>query len=408
MKLCFLCGEYPPAAHGGIGTMVRTLGRALVGAGHEVRVVGQYADLTETVQETDEGVDVWRMPQPRGRLRWIQGRRTLFQRIAAWTEQGETDLVEVPDWQGWAAHWPSLSVPVVARLHGSAVYFAAEMGRHTHWLTARLEANSLRRADFWCSVSDYTARRTKSLFGLPSGPDAILPNPVNVGPPIPWEGRRQGMVVFTGTLTEKKGVVQLVDAWRRVAPLFPEATLHLVGKDGTAPGGGSMTEHLQAQLDGLAPDRVRFHGQVPHARVMELLAEARVTVLPSLAEAFAIAPLEAMAAGCPTIASALGSGPELIENGVDGLTVDPRQPGEIEHALCRLLADEGLAERLGHAGRRKVESRFSMAHLLTANVQFYEACIQRHAAESGAGRVRVPVHHGGGRQSAMSAHVRDH
>jgi glycogen(starch) synthase len=226
---------------------------------------------------------------------------------------------------------------------------------------------------------------------------------VNVGPPVPWAGRRPGMVVFTGTLTEKKGVVQLVDAWRRVAARFPEATLHLVGKDGTAPGGGSMAEYLRARLDGVSRDRVQFHGRVPHERVFELLAEARVAVLPSFSEALAIAPLEAMAAGCPTIASALGSGPEVIESEVDGLTVDPRRPEEIEFAIGRLLEDETFAERLGQSGRRTVEGRFSIRHVLPANVRFYEDCIARHAVRSGASRVRVPIHDGAGGQSELSA-----
>jgi glycosyltransferase involved in cell wall biosynthesis len=290
---------------------------------------------------------------------------------------------------------------VVARLNGTAAYFAAEMGRRPHWLTMRLEANSLRRADFWCSVSHYTAQRTKSIFGLSSGPHAILPNPVHVGPPVPWAGRRPGMVVFTGTLTEKKGVVQLVDAWRRVAPRFPEATLHLVGKDGTAPGGGSMAEYLRARLEGVSLERARFHGRVPHEHVVELLAEARVAVLPSFSEALAIAPLEAMAAGCPTIGSALGSGPELIESEVDGLTVDPRRPEEIEFGIRRLLEDETLAERLGQNGRRKVEGRFSIDHLLPANVRFYETCIARHVVESGAGHEGWPLPKGEGEASEM-------
>ena len=70
------------------------------------------------------------------------------------------DLVEVPDWEGWAAGWPVLAAPVVARLSGSAAYFAAEMNRRVKRVAYWLERASLRRADFRCSESRYTARRT--------------------------------------------------------------------------------------------------------------------------------------------------------------------------------------------------------------------------------------------------------
>jgi glycosyltransferase involved in cell wall biosynthesis len=379
MKICFVCGEYPPAPHGGIGTMVQTLARALVVAGHEVRVAGLYTSLSQTTRENDRGVDVWRLRSPVGRLRWIQARRQLFSRVAEWSRQGKIDLIEVPDWQGWAAYWPPLSVPVVTRLNGSTTYFDAEMGRPTRWLTRHLESRSLRRSNAWCSVSHYTAGKTRAIFRLQSEPRAILPNPVEVAPSTEWQRRRKGTVVFSGTLTEKKGVVQLVDAWNRLALTYPQATLRLLGKDGAAPGGGSMTTYLRSRLSAMAGQRVHFDGHVPRETVLTRLAEARVAVFPSFAEAFAIAPLEAMAAGCPTVASSLGSGPELIEHGHDGLTVDPRRPAEIEDAISRLLSDEPFAQTMAARGRQKIESRFSLARMLTANVEFYSRCVAEHA-----------------------------
>ena len=119
------------------------------------------------------------------------------------------------------------------------------------------------------------------------------------------------------------------------------------------------------------PSRVHFHGRVPREAVMDRLAEASVAVFPSFAEAFAIAPLEAMAAGCPTITSALGSGPELLEHGTDGLTIDPRSPEDIAVAIGRLLSDEGSARTLAERGRQTIERRFSIDRLLPVNVAMY-------------------------------------
>src|SRR5204863_7042035 len=100
-------------------------------------------------------------------------RLRLYRAVARWARQGKIDLVEVPDWEGWVAGWPRLPIPVVARLHGSSSYFAAEMQQRTAKLTFAIERASLRRADFWCSTSRYTAERTRRLFALTAGPHAV-------------------------------------------------------------------------------------------------------------------------------------------------------------------------------------------------------------------------------------------
>ena len=384
MKVCYVCGEYPPAVHGGIGSLTQISARTLVSLGHDVRVIGVYGNLESSGRELDEGVRVWRLREPKKWFGWVAGRRELYRRIAEWARRGALDVVEVPDWQGWAAHWPSLPVPVITKLHGSATYFAAEMGGRTGRLTRRLEGSSLHRSDFWCSVSRYTANKTQTLFQLPNGPDAILPNPVVLQEPSPWQERRPGRIVFSGTLTEKKGVVPLVDAWPGVARQFSDATLHFVGKDGIGPDHRSMTAFLKKRLSGRpGADRVHFHGHLPRGQVLGELAAAHIAVFPSFAEALALAPLEAMSVGCPTIVSSLGSGPELVEHGQDGLTVDPRDPSQIERALLRLLGDEGFARHLAENGRRKIASHFSAAARTTANLEFYAECIARHRKESG-------------------------
>src|SRR5947207_1564060 len=129
MKIGFVCCEYPPGPHGGIGTMTQIIGRALAERGHEVRIAGIYPrNYPAPDFEVDRGVQVWRLRGSHHRLGWIPARHRLFQRIAAWAKEGSIDVVEVPDYEGWAAGWRPLPVPVVARLHGSATYFAAELG----------------------------------------------------------------------------------------------------------------------------------------------------------------------------------------------------------------------------------------------------------------------------------------
>jgi len=103
---------------------------------------------------------------------------------------------------------------------------------------------------------------------------------------------------------------------------------------------------------------------------------ARAAVFPSYSEAFALAPMEAMAEGCPTIYTGRSSGRELIDDRENGLLVDPDQPQEIAAAIGSLLADDTLADRLGRAGRKTIEERFSPSGLLGRNIDFYSQCVE--------------------------------
>ena len=387
MKICFLCNEYPPGPHGGIGTFTQVLGRGLAAAGHAVSVVGVYSpDHPAPDYEEDQGVRVWRLREPPTRVGRWRGRWRVYRTIARMARRGEVEIVEAPDWEGWTAGWRRLAAPLVIRLHGSSCYFAREMGRKPRRQSLLLEGAALRGADFWSSVSQYTADRTRELFGLAGDAAAILYNPVEMRPELPFERRSATDVVFSGTLTEKKGVIPLLQAWRRVYRQVAGATLHMYGKDARSPQGGSMIQYLTEQLPADARDSVVFHGHVERDVLFHALAGARVAVFPSYAEAFALAPLEAMSSGCPTIYSVRGSGPELIREGVDGLLCDPDDPGSIERLLIAVLTDADLARRIGEAGRARIKERFTLSTLVRENEAFFGRCI------GAGGTVEAPYH----------------
>jgi glycosyltransferase involved in cell wall biosynthesis len=155
--------------------------------------------------------------------------------------------------------------------------------------------------------------------------------------------------------------------------------LQIFGKDGRTEDGEPMQQYLISQLPGAVRGSVRFYGHVGRGALIEALAAARVAVFPSYAEAFPVAPLEAMSVACPTICSRRGSGPELLEDGHEGLLVDPDKPQEIAAAIKRLLSDERFADQMGAAGRERVRRDFSAAGLLGRNVDFYHECLARFA-----------------------------
>ena len=361
---------------GGIGVYTRVMARYLVSQGWRVRVAGIYSQSeTQPEYEVDHGVEVfrWRRPHPdKGSMR---ARALLYSHVAAWAEKGEIDLVEAPDAEGWVAFWPKLPVPVVVRVHGSGSYFAREMNKPVPRLGFFLEGAGFRRADFWTSVSQYAADRTREMFNLRSY-DAVLYNPVNVAPTYPENTRCRTKVVFTGTLTAKKGVLQLAKAWEQVVRRRPDAELHIIGKD-IRQGAESMRARMVAGMPTDVAASIRFHGHLPLDQVWASLEQARVAVFPSYAETFGLAPMESMSHGCPTIYSTRTCGPELMESERDALLVDPSSPTEIARAIVRLLSDDELAGRLSLQGWQHVKQNYSVEAVAPSLENFYLRCAAR-------------------------------
>ncbi len=122
-------------------------------------------------------------------------------------------------------------------------------------------------------------------------------------------------------------------------------------------GGGRREAEMRqlAQELGLA-GRVHFLGQRPD--IPDLLGALDIFVLPSHSEGVSLALLEAMAAGLPVIATAVGGLPEVVTDGVNGLLIPPQDPEALAQALARLLDDPALAKKLGENARRHVEEKF--------------------------------------------------
>jgi glycosyltransferase involved in cell wall biosynthesis len=169
-------------------------------------------------------------------------------------------------------------------------------------------------------------------------------------------------------LCEIKGQRELIDALARME--HPDARLQLAGDDIEQGGAYRSLLERQASERGVA-DRVAFLGY--RADVPALIAAASVVVLPSWIEGLPLVLLEAMAAGVPVVATAVGGTPELVVDGDTGLLVPPRDPGALASALDSLLADPARAEALGAAGRRRAEESFDADTAASQILRLYEA-----------------------------------
>ena len=156
-------------------------------------------------------------------------------------------------------------------------------------------------------------------------------------------------------LGPEKGLTTLIDAFADVHAsrlnVPPSMKLAIVGS-------GPELDRIQARAcDGGVFDHCVWQPATPEIPLWLRIFD--IFVLPSLEEALSNSLMEAMACGCPAIASRVGGNPELIEDGVTGLLVERSDTAGLAAALRRLIEDRTLRRRLASAGEHFIRHRFS-------------------------------------------------
>jgi len=225
----------------------------------------------------------------------------------------------------------------------------------------RLEKLCTRRfVDRIGSVSEFTAGRMQKAFAMPRERFAILPNAIDV--PESSDGqvtaarRCANRIITVARLDEwEKGVGQVIRA-------MPLVRARIAGAEYVVVGSGMIRAELEklAGECGVTPS-VRFAGRVSDEELSRLYASSAVFAMPSSKEGFGIVYLEAWRYGLPVVAGNRDASPEVVDDAVNGLIVDPTSPEAIAQALVRLLEDPGYAKQLGAAGDEKLRRKYSHA-----------------------------------------------
>ena len=149
-----------------------------------------------------------------------------------------------------------------------------------------------------------------------------------------------------GGLPAVKDPLNLIEAFKLVVQRIPDARLEILGN-------GSLRQKIEDTIKNCSLcSRIELvEGQLD---IRPALSRAWVFVMPSRREAAPNAVLEAMSAELPVVGTRVGGLPELIEDGVTGITVEPRDPRALADALITLLENESLRNSMGKKGREKV------------------------------------------------------
>jgi glycosyltransferase involved in cell wall biosynthesis len=269
----------------------------------------------------------------------------------------DADLVHA-HWLGSAAIARFARRPFVVTLHGTGSagpLSDLSLAAHAPWLVRWL----LRPARAVLCVS---SPLTETMRSIGVAQARFVPNGVDVPARAPAE--RERFVLFAGRLAPEKGIAELVEA---------TVGLHLV-----VAGDGPLRT--------LVPDALGF---LPRAQLERLYARAAVVVFPSRQEGLPVSLLEAMAHGCPVVATRVGGMPQLLEDGRSGLLVPPRDPASLRAAIDLLLRDPDLGRRLGREARERVLALCSWDRITDATLQAYSPAP---AARPAADPQVAPVH----------------
>jgi len=276
----------------------------------------------------------------------------------------DTDLVLGVDLDGflWARR---RALPFVASLKGIiADELKNERGRVRALLAlqARWERSAVSRADLVMVTSRYCAEVAQREYRASPERLAVVPEPIDleVWDDQFWRAPRREhtgpVVLCVARMYPRKRLQDLLHAAGILCARVPGIQVRIVGR---GPEWAALGR-LHAEL-GLA-DSVVLLGDLTRERLAEEYVNATTFCLPSVQEGFGIVFLEAMAAELPVVACRIAAVPEVVQDGVTGVLVPPRDPGALAEALERLIAEPARAKRLGQEGRRRAVA-FSPRHV---------------------------------------------
>lgn len=170
-------------------------------------------------------------------------------------------------------------------------------------------------------------------------------------------------VLTVANLRPEKGYDVLVDAAALVLQRFPDARFHCVG-------GGPERSRIETRMAARGVAHA-FSLLGPQDDVAARLSAADIFVLPSRTESMPNALLEAMAAGLPVVASAVGGIPEVIDEGRTGLLYRDNDPRSLADCLSQLMNDAAFADALGDRARHEAHSRYSIDTMVSAFASLY-------------------------------------
>ncbi len=403
MKALFLTNEYPPHVYGGAGVHVDYLSRELAKLiDVEVRAFGNQDDEIfsdgHTLRVRGFGVDTdeYACPKP---LKSVFG---ALERCTGFNTAGiDASLVHCHTWySNWGGILAKLNygVPLVLTVHSLEPLrpWKREQLGNGYDFTCWIEKTAIEMADAVVAVSAETRADVLRLFNVSEERVHIIHNGIDLqeyrkAPPSAEVLRQYGIdpsvpyVLFVGRITRQKGIIHLLNAIRYFDPGFQVVLC------AGAPDTSEIAAEMKAAVETLERPGVTWISEMLDRKTaIELYSNAAVFCCPSIYEPFGIINLEAMPCETPVVASAVGGIKEVVVHGETGYLVpvqqmsespfEPLEPDQFARDLAarinELMASPKLREKMGKAGRRRVENHFGWDAIARQTCGLYQTLLK--------------------------------
>ncbi|HLV08894.1 MAG TPA: glycosyltransferase family 4 protein [Halanaerobiales bacterium] len=383
MKILMFSWEYPPLSHGGLARHVQDLSEALVKQGHQIYVISR-GDGKLPSRETVKGVNIIRTTPVSVtannfvdnilHLNFLLIEKALEIR----DEITDIDLVHGHDWSVfWASRVikHSMVKPLIFTIH--ATEFGRNQGIYNNMQRYINDLEWYATFEAWKVIvcSQYMCSEVMNLFQLPEDKVIVVSNGVDEEKyrtessssfRNQYASPDEKIVFYVGRIVREKGIQVLIHSVPEILKAHPNTKFVISGK-------GSFLDQLREQASYLGiAERIYFTGFVDDETRNKLYRVADVAVFPSLYEPFGIVALEAMVTRTPVLVSNVGGLAEFVNDGENGLTVEPNNPGQLAEKLLYLFNNPKKARRIIANGYRLVKENFSWNEIARKTVRVYE------------------------------------
>lgn len=346
VRICHFTSTFFPRV-GGVEIVVSNLARCQHEQGHRVTVI------TPTIRGIDNRVDVpYRVVHySRPSSKRFLTRQVLLRLL--W--EHSRDPFDVLHCHSAYPHgYVSVTfshltgVPVIVTPHGPTDIMREERLRRNPKIEARL-AKGLRESAGITAISRDIRDEILSVGGIPDEKVRVIPNGVTLSEYAGVAGFDLGFpyILAMGRMVPQKGFDHLIRAFGSVAREQSDLRLLFAGE-------GVYRREYEKQVAALGlQDRIRFLGLVQGTQKISFMKGAEFFVCPSRFEPFGIVVLEAMASGVPVVANRVGGIVDIVEDGVQGVLVDPTSTDGLAAAISRLHRDPRTRHRMGQAAELK-------------------------------------------------------
>ena len=393
LNICMLCEDDVVHPIGGVAVYTHMMAKKFVEMGHHVHIISPGEEIT---WNNVSGIDIYTVPPQDFTCSELENKPVcsrvlnfsydafnLSQRLKAIFS---LDILEAPIWDchGLVSAYLEKDIPVITRLQTplKMVINTVHLRQDADlMLLAQMEEAVLKRSAAIIAISDCIRQTVEELYAL-QFQQPVYKNYLGINPtPLAAPSRKEDgklIVFFVGRLERRKGIENILEAAPYLLEKYPNLEFHLAGDfeiwDEVL---DAPFRHHFLQQHKNAPwlDRVHFLGKISDDGREQEFADCDIFVSPSLYESFGIIFIEAMRYGKPVIGGKVGGMQEIIVDGETGLLSVPGDTQSFQGCLDRLLQDASLRERMGEAGRKRLETVFTDQIMCEESIRIYREVI---------------------------------